>query len=92
MNAQGALWTAWLPEQNLLYYPDEYVQSTERHPMDHLSGMLRDRKLGLFRIGVEMDNYYFSAAAFTSLLKHLPNASFDDATGLGRTNDEPSPG
>ena len=24
----------------------------------------------------------FSAAAYTSLLKHLPNASFDDATGL----------
>ena len=50
--------------------------------MDHLSGVLRDRKLGNSRIGVEMDNYYFSAAAYTSLLKHLPNASFDDATGL----------
>ena len=82
MDAQGALRTAWLPEQNLLYYPDEYVQSTERHPMDHLSGVLRDRKLGHSRIGLEMDNYYFSAAAYTSLLKHLPNASFDDATGL----------
>ena len=23
MDAQGALRTAWLPEQNLLYYPDE---------------------------------------------------------------------
>ena len=82
MDAQGALRTAWLPEQNLLYYPDEYVQSTERHPMDHLSGVLRDRKFGNSRIGLEMDNYYFSAAAYTSLLKHLPNASFDDATGL----------
>ena len=29
-----------------------------------------------------MDNYYFSAAAYTSLLKHLPNESFNDATGL----------
>ena len=42
MDAQGALRTAWLPEQNLLYYHYEYVQSTERHPMDHLSGVLRD--------------------------------------------------
>ena len=50
--------------------------------MDHLSGVLTDRKLGNSRIGLEMDNYYFSAAAYTSLLKHLPNASFDDATGL----------
>ena len=82
MDAQGALRTAWLPDQNLLYYPDEYVQSTERHPMDHLSGVLRVRNFGNSRIGVEMDTYYFSAAAYTSLLKHLPNASFDDATGL----------
>ena len=78
----GGVKDRWLPEQNLLYYPDEYVQSTERHPMDHLSGVLRDRKLGHSRIGLEMDNYYFSASAYTSLLKHLPNASFNDATGL----------
>ena len=63
MDAHGALRTTLLPEQNLLYYPDEYVQSSERHPMDHLSGVLRDRKLGHSRIGVEMDNYYFSAVA-----------------------------
>ena len=82
MDAQGAIRTTWLGEENILYYPDEYVQSTERHPMDHLSGILQDKKLGNFRIGVEMDNYYFSAAAFASLQKHLPNASFGDATGL----------
>ncbi len=34
------------------------------------------------RIGVEMDNYWFSAAAFASLQKHLPNARFSDTTGL----------
>ena len=27
MDAQGALRTVWLPEQNFLYYPDEYMQS-----------------------------------------------------------------
>lgn len=29
-----------------------------------------------------MDNCYFSAAAFASLQKHLPNAQFKDATAL----------
>jgi hypothetical protein len=29
-----------------------------------------------------MDNYWFSAAAFASLVRHLPNAHFSDATGL----------
>ena len=36
--------------------------------MDHLSGVLRDHKLGNSRIGLEMDKYYFSAAVYTSLL------------------------
>ena len=90
MDAQGALRTAWLPEQNLLYYPDEYVQSTERHPMDHLSGVLRDRKFGKSRIGLEMDNYYFSArrmnsissSDFTALHQFTsPVASSKDALG-----------
>ena len=34
------------------------------------------------RIGVEMDNYWFTAAAFASLQKHLPDAVFTDATAL----------
>ena len=37
---------------------------------------------GSAKIGVEMDNYWFSAAAFSSLQQHLPNARFSDATGL----------
>ena len=82
MDAQGALRTTWLQEQNILFYPDEYVQSSERHPMDHLSGILVDRGLGAKRVGVEMDNYYFSAAAYASLEQHLPNAVFSDVTGL----------
>ena len=82
MDAQGALRTTWLQEQNILFYPDEYVQSSEKHPMDHLSGILVDRGLGAKRVGVEMDNYYFSAAAYASLEQHLPNAVFSDVTGL----------
>ncbi len=82
MDAQGALRTTCLQEQNILFYPDEYVQSSERHPMDHLSGILVDRGLGAKRVGVEMDNYYFSAAAYASLEQHLPNAVFSDVTGL----------
>ena len=82
MDAQGALRTTWLQEQNILFYPDEYVQSSERHPMDHLSGILVDRGLGAKRVGGEMDNYYFSAAAYASLEQHLPNVVFSDVTGL----------
>lgn len=81
-DANGAKLTAYLKNESIIGYPDHYVQSTERHPMDHLSGILADRGWGGLRIGVEMDNYYFSAAAYASLAKHLPNARFTDCTAL----------
>ena len=82
IDANGAKRTTYLPHANILDYPDHYVQSTERHPMDYLSGLITDRKMANGTIAVEMDNYYFSAAAYVSLVKHLPNATIKDATGL----------
>ncbi len=82
IDANGAKRTTYLPHANILDYPDHYVQSTQRHPMDYLSGLITDRKMANGIIAVEMDNYYFSAAAYVSLVKHLPNATIKDATGL----------
>lgn len=81
-DANGALRTCFMDPANIIGYPDQYVQSTERHPMDYLSGQMADRKLAKGTIGVEMDNYWFSAAAFASLQTHLPDARFADATAL----------
>jgi len=82
MDASGAKRTVYMDHTQIIGYPDEYVQSTERHPMDYLSALLADRKWGSLRIGVEMDNYYFSASCYESLKRNLPNANFVDATGL----------
>ncbi|MCG6114277.1 MAG: ectoine hydrolase DoeA [Mesorhizobium sp.] len=81
-DANGAKRTAYLEHDNILFYEDHYVQSTERHPMDRLSEILSSRGWDRLSIGVEMDNYWFSAAAFASLQRHLPNARFSDATAL----------
>jgi ectoine hydrolase len=81
-DGNGAVRTVYMDEANILTYPDHYVQSPDRHPMDVLSSQISDRGWDKLPIGVEMDNYYFSAAAFASLLKHLPNAQFQDATAL----------
>lgn len=82
MDANGAKLTCFMSQDNIIEYADHYVQSTERHPMDYLSERIVERGWGKSSIGVEMDNYWFSAAAFVSLQKHLPNAKFSDATGL----------
>jgi ectoine hydrolase len=81
-DAAGAERTSWLPDADIVGYPDHYVQSTERHPMDYLAAKLGERGLATLRVGVEMDNYWFSAAAFASLQRNLPDARFSDATGL----------
>jgi ectoine hydrolase len=81
-DANGARLTSWLPDDRLIGYPDHYVQSAVRHPMQYLAQCLKDRGWGSRRIGVEMDNYYFSAAAWQQLVQGLPDARFLDATAL----------
>jgi ectoine hydrolase len=82
MDANGALRTAWIDKSSLHPYPDHFVQSTERHPMQHLAALLRELEFGHARIGVEMENYYFSAKAYVTLLEELPEAEIVDATAL----------
>jgi len=81
-DANGAKRTAYLAHDNIIGYPDHYVQSTERHPMSYLSGIIGERGWDKGTIAVEMDNYYFSAAAYQALVKHLPNAKFKDSLSL----------
>ena len=81
-DANGAKRTTYLGHDNIVPYADHYVQSAERHPMDYLAQVLAERGWDKLIVGVEMDNYYFSAAAFASLARHLPDARFVDATGL----------
>ncbi|MEX3009784.1 ectoine hydrolase DoeA [Hoeflea sp. TYP-13] len=81
-DANGARRTCYTTHDNIIGYPDHYVQSDERHPMDLLSTILEERGQGGSVIGVEMDNYYFSAAAYASLMRNLPNAVFKDCKGL----------
>ncbi|NLY44834.1 MAG: M24 family metallopeptidase [Tissierella sp.] len=82
MDAIAARKTAWLKHENIVGYSDNYVQSYERHPMDYVSDVLKERGQGNKRIAVEMDNYYFTAQCYESLKKGLPNATFEDARGL----------
>jgi|TARA_B110000503_G_scaffold131919_1_gene207238 ectoine hydrolase len=81
-DGNGARLTSFLSDDNIIGYPDHYVQSTERHAMDYLSECITARGWGKARIGIEMDNYWFTAAAFMSLQTHLPNAKFSDTTAL----------
>lgn len=81
-DANGALRTVWMQDDRIFGYADHFVQSTVRHPMQDLARLLTEMGHAKARIGVEMDNYYFSAKAYTTLCAELPNALILDATAL----------
>ena len=82
MDMMGGRRTCWMDHDNILGYGDHYVQSSEIHPMQDLAGVLKARGLEKARIGVEMENYYYSAKAHAVLTHELPKAYLADATGL----------
>lgn len=82
MDMMGGRRTCWMDLTNILGYADDYVQSTEIHPMQDLAAVLKERGLERARLGVEMENYYYSAKAHDVLKFELPDAKLIDATGL----------
>ncbi len=58
----GAAQTTWLDRSDLLDWPEEHVQHPDHHPVDALVLVLRDRDWTR-GLGVELDNYYYSAAS-----------------------------
>ncbi|MDO7270201.1 M24 family metallopeptidase [Shouchella clausii] len=82
MDANVAKQTTWLMHERIIPYPDDYVQSDDRHPMDFIAKVLADIGQGNRRIGVESDTYYYTAKAHERLTQRLADARFVDATNL----------
>ena len=79
MDAAGARVTVFMDDAHIIPYPDEYVSSDERHPMQLLAEIVRARGWHTRRIGVEMEEYYYTARWHDILTSHLPDATFVDA-------------
>ena len=79
MDSVGARFTAYMSENRIIPYPDQYVASPDRHSMQYLAGIIRDRGWGKARTGVEMDDYYYTARWHEILTRELPDAKFNDA-------------
>jgi len=81
MDAAGALRTCWMAPEAIVAYGDDYVMNESCHPMTHLVSTLAERGWTDARLGVEMENYYYSARAHSELTRAL-GAEPLDATGL----------
>jgi Xaa-Pro aminopeptidase len=79
MDAVGGRLTAWMEPHNVVGFPEDHVQSPDRHPMDFIGRWIADKGWGRARIGVELEAYYYSPKAHARLLGALPDATFIDA-------------
>lgn len=79
MDAVGARFTAFLKPENVVPYPDRYVASTELHPMQYMAEEIVRRGWDKGTVGVETDDYYYTARWDAILRAGLPDARFVDA-------------
>ncbi|MFZ0240910.1 MAG: M24 family metallopeptidase [Desulfobacterales bacterium] len=82
MDAAGARHTTFLSPDNIIGYPDHYVQNPHKHPLNFVADQLKNRGWEKRSVGVEMDAYYFSARGYAALQADLPGAAFKDANLL----------
>jgi Xaa-Pro dipeptidase len=81
-DGNAARLTAWIKDENIRAYTDDYVQSLIKHPMDFVADIIKEKGYQNKIIGTEMDTYYYTAKCQERLQLGLPNARFKDATNL----------
>lgn len=60
-------------EGNAFIYSDDHLHSDQRHPYDFVAQVLREVEWGKGTLGVPMDAYHFSPAAYFALQAGLPD-------------------
>ena len=53
IDAKGAELTTDLELKNIISYPDDYVMTPEKHPMEHLAGILKEKGFPIKELDLE---------------------------------------
>ena len=83
-DSNGARLTTWLTEDSIRGYPDDYVQSRVKHPMEFAAEIVKEHGGQASRVAVEMDAYYFTGRCLESLRIALPKVEICDGDALVR--------
>ncbi|MGM8365662.1 M24 family metallopeptidase [Virgibacillus sp. W0181] len=81
-DANGAKLTTWIDNDNIHYYTDDYLHARDKHPMEIVANLFKKMNKHRCRVGVEMDQHYFSAKDYVTLKNELPDVEFYDATTM----------
>ncbi len=77
-DAKSAQITTDLPAENIIGFSEPLVHHATRHPFDELCDLIRGRRWGSARIGVDLDAHYYTARAHQHLVAGLPDARIGD--------------
>jgi ectoine hydrolase len=79
LNLRLDKFTAFLDDSNVVPCPDQYVASSDLHPLQFVADEIKRRGWAKGNIGVETDDYYCTAKWDAVLRKNLSNCEFVDA-------------
>lgn len=79
MDVACARYTAFMSSENLIGYPETYIGVQDRHVMEFVAAVLRERQWDRLRLGLEMDTAPLTPRCVEKLKQHLPHAVWVDA-------------
>jgi Xaa-Pro aminopeptidase len=82
MDAGAAAFSTYLPAEQVIPFPENYVQQKEIHPAQFMAEWMKSRGLNGQRIGYESDVYYLTSAAVEHLKAGLFNSTWVDSGRL----------
>ncbi len=83
MDRNAALLKCFMQRDNLVGYPEKYVQNIDEHPMTWIGeNIFKKNSWNKCVIATERDNYYYTAEAHFRLSATLPNCNFVNANNL----------
>ena len=78
MDAGAASFTTYLPDEQVIAFPETYVQQKTVHPAQFMAQWMKSKGLNGKRVGYEADVYYLTPAAVEHLKNGLPDSQWSD--------------
>ncbi len=79
MDAGAAKFTTYLSDQQIIGYPEKYVQTPLTHPSRYISDWMKNSGYEGSVIGLETDSYFTSLRSINHLKSNLDNIKWCDA-------------
>jgi len=82
MDAGAAAFTTYLPDEQIVPYPETLVQQRDVHPAQFMGDWMASKGCDAKRIGFESDVYFLTPACVEQMKSRTPNATWEDCGKL----------